>query len=183
VYHTGGTTGFVTSVTLVPSENLGIIIFTNSDYNEFYEAFKWSILDAYFGLPIGNYSAWWKPCFDQRQQKKELQIKTIRDSVNLKLTGARELKEYTGTYTHPVYGNIYIALKKDYLLVTFEHHPSLTATLERISGDRFLVTYNQPLFGTDVSEFQCKENGNKKLPLKIADMIEHGIYIFDFKTR
>ena len=65
------------------------------------------------------------------------------------------------------------------MLVTFEHRPRLTATLERIRGDRFLTTYNQPMFGTDVSTFECKENGNMILPLKIPDLIEHGIYVFE----
>ncbi|HQW93737.1 MAG TPA: serine hydrolase domain-containing protein, partial [Ferruginibacter sp.] len=38
VAHTGGVNGFVTSVCLVPEEKLGIIVLTNTDANNFYEA-------------------------------------------------------------------------------------------------------------------------------------------------
>lgn len=41
VSHTGGADGFVTSVSLIPEERLGIIVFTNSDANAFYQALKW----------------------------------------------------------------------------------------------------------------------------------------------
>ena len=56
VAHTGGVNGFVTSVTLIPEEKLGIIVFTNTDQNLFYDALKWDIMDAYFGKPYRNYS-------------------------------------------------------------------------------------------------------------------------------
>src|SRR5205814_3200614 len=56
VAHTGGVNGFVTSVTLVPEEKLGVIVFTNTDQNAFYEALKWEIMDAYLGKPYRNYS-------------------------------------------------------------------------------------------------------------------------------
>jgi CubicO group peptidase (beta-lactamase class C family) len=56
VSHTGGVNGFVTSVTLIPEEKLGILVFTNTDMNAFYEALKLEIRDAYLGLPYRNYS-------------------------------------------------------------------------------------------------------------------------------
>jgi hypothetical protein len=37
------------------------------------------------------------------------------------------------------------------------------------------------MFGTDLSTFGRKENGNMILPLKIPDLIEHGIYVFERK--
>ena len=51
VSHTGGVNGFVTSVTLIPEEKLGIVVLTNTDANGFFEALKWEIMDAYLGLP------------------------------------------------------------------------------------------------------------------------------------
>src|SRR6185503_15881513 len=56
VAHTGGVNGFVTSVCLVPEEKLGIIVLTNTDANNFYEALRNEIEDAYLGLPYRNYS-------------------------------------------------------------------------------------------------------------------------------
>src|SRR6516164_5944790 len=47
VSHTGGVNGFVSSVTMIPEEKLGIVILTNTDQNELFEALKWEIMDAY----------------------------------------------------------------------------------------------------------------------------------------
>ena len=56
VSHTGGLLGFVTAVAIVPEENLGLVVLTNSDENWLYEAIKWEIIDAYLGLPKRDYS-------------------------------------------------------------------------------------------------------------------------------
>ena len=57
VSHTGGVNGYVSSVTMIPGEKLGIVVLTNTDQNAVYEALKWEILDAYLGLPFRNYSS------------------------------------------------------------------------------------------------------------------------------
>jgi len=54
--HDGGVNGYVSSVTLVPQDHLGIVILTNTDQNDLYEALRWEIMDAYFKQPYRNYS-------------------------------------------------------------------------------------------------------------------------------
>jgi CubicO group peptidase (beta-lactamase class C family) len=56
VSHTGGVNGFVTSVTLIPEEKLGIVVLTNTESNYFYESLKWELMDAFMDLPYRNYS-------------------------------------------------------------------------------------------------------------------------------
>jgi hypothetical protein len=56
VSHTGGVNGFVTSVTLIPEEKLGIVVLTNTESNYFYESLKWELIDAFMDLPYRNYS-------------------------------------------------------------------------------------------------------------------------------
>ena len=50
VMHDGGVNGYLSSVTLVPKEHLGIVILTNTDQNDFFEALSWEIMDAYFKM-------------------------------------------------------------------------------------------------------------------------------------
>ncbi|MGH2552399.1 MAG: serine hydrolase domain-containing protein, partial [Chitinophagaceae bacterium] len=49
-WHTGGAFGFVTNVCFVPEENLGITILTNNDNQNFFEALRYQILDAYMNV-------------------------------------------------------------------------------------------------------------------------------------
>ena len=70
VSHSGGILGFVTTVAIVPEENLGIVILTNSDENWLYDALKWEIIDAYLNLPYRRYSDNYHNYFSYRQKKK-----------------------------------------------------------------------------------------------------------------
>jgi len=176
VWHTGGTSGFVTTVALVPEEDLGILIFTNSDNNEFYEAMKWIIIDAYLDLPFKNYSAWFRKGFDERSTKKQERMSQIRDSI-MTNQNYPKLENYTGKYSHGIYGDIEILLDGKSLKITFEHHPHLNAKLEYIVDDRFLTTYNLTTFGQTVSKVY-KKDANYFLELKIANSLEPYSYIF-----
>ena len=108
VSHTGGVNGFVTSVTLVPEEKLGIVVLTNTDQNAFYEALKWEILDAYLQLPYRNYSNFYLQGAKQQLSaaKKEWQLKSDTAAGNPK--SALPLEKYTGAYEHEVYGKLYL---------------------------------------------------------------------------
>ncbi len=85
VEHTGGVNGFVTAVTLVPEEKLGILVFTNTDQNGLYEALKREILDAYLGNQYRNYSNVFLMGERMQQANEEKKDKKIRDSVALHL--------------------------------------------------------------------------------------------------
>ncbi len=85
VSHTGGVNGYVSSVTLVPEDKLGIVVLTNTDQNAFFEALKWEILDAYLNLPFRNYGEVYLKNFKADQAEDAKKDKTLSDSVALHL--------------------------------------------------------------------------------------------------
>ncbi len=178
ISHTGGVDGFVTSVTLMPEEKLGVVVLTNTDANAFYEALKWEIMDAYLGLPYRNYSQFYAERYDYASRKDLETIASWRDSVGMKLPVPVKLSGFEGKYTHEVYGNAYLASKGDYLLLTLEHHPDLTAKLEYIGNDRFLCTYSSPLWGIKVFPFKIEDGKVKSFTLSVADFLEFTTYEF-----
>lgn len=64
------------------------------------------------------------------------------------------------------------------LKMTFEHHPDLTGTLEYLSGDRFLCTYSDPVYGIKALPFKIENNHIKSLQLRVADFVEFTDYEF-----
>lgn len=113
VSHTGGVNGFVTAITLVPEERLGIIVLTNTDANNFYEALNRELLDAGLSLPYRNYSNVFLGFAKQQQAAEDAWLKAKQDTIALRLKPALSLKEFVGQYKHDVYGNMTIALQKD----------------------------------------------------------------------
>jgi CubicO group peptidase (beta-lactamase class C family) len=178
VMHTGGVDGFVTSVTLVPDQNLGIVVLTNTDQNYFYEALKWEILDAYLNLPYRNYSKVYSNYFKRSMARDNKEIKSWRDSVASKPALLLSASGFTGVYENEVYGNITISNTGDVFNLSFEHHKDLSAKLEYMGSNRFLCTYNNPLFGIKVFPFVIKDNEVKSFTLSVADFLEYTTYEF-----
>lgn len=177
VYHNGGVNGFVTSVTLVPSEKLGIIVLTNTDQNYFYEALRWEILDAYLGLPFRNYSSIYNGYYKRSMSRDLSEFNAWKDSVAKKPANA-DLKKYTGKYSHPVYGYLNIIETAGKLKVSFEHHSKKTATLEYMSPNRFLCTFSDLTYGIKPWDFNIENNKVKSLTLRVADFLEYTTYDF-----
>lgn len=178
VSHTGGVNGYVSSVTMIPTEKLGIVILTNTDQNNLYEALKWEIMDAYLGLPYRNYSKTYLG-FSKTQQKNDAAAdKKLKDSVALMNKSSLPLTAYTGDYSNDVYGKMKVVLEENELRMRFEHHPSMYAKLSALGGDRFYCTFTDPEFGTAVFPFAVENGKVKGITVKVADFVEYTAYEF-----
>ena len=178
VSHTGGVNGYVTSVTLLPKEKLGIAVFTNTDQNYFYETLKWDLIDAYLGLPAGNYSGKFveqKIMMDAGQAQR---ISVLRDSAKMKLKTALPLNAYARTYEHPIYGKMEVVAKPGGLEMHFEHHKGNIVTLESLGGHRFLGTWTDPLYGIRPYTFTVENGKPVYVSIRVSGFIENLPYEF-----
>jgi len=182
VSHTGGVNGFVTSVTLIPEEKLGIIVFTNTDQNNFYEALKWEIADAYLGKPYRNYSKVYLGFNNQQKQNDAKQDKKMTDSAALHLTPALAANNYCGDYTNDVYGNMSVVQENGELKMKFSHHPNMYAKLESLGGNRFYATFSDPEFSKAIFPFMVENGKVTGVTVKVADFIEYNPYEFKKKA-
>jgi CubicO group peptidase (beta-lactamase class C family) len=178
VSHTGGVNGFVTSVTLVPEEKLGIVVLTNTDANNFYEALKMEIMDACLGLPYRNYSNLLVKRYNDTEAVQQKQLKAKQDTIHTNPAPSLPLAVYTGTYKHNIYGTMAISLKHGKLVATFEHHQGREALVEPLGGNRFLATFNDPLYGIKVWAFTTDSKMVKSVTVKVADFVEFTPYEF-----
>jgi CubicO group peptidase (beta-lactamase class C family) len=178
VSHTGGVNGFVTSVTLLPEENLGVIVLTNTDANAFYVALMREIVDAYLGRPYQNYSGLILKNHQAGQAEEAAVLRQMRDSIAANPAPALALERYAGRYDNEAYG--WIEMQKDgkNLKVTFQHHSTLVGKLEPLGGNRFLLSFNDPLFGIKPVRFNLEEGKMKNFILRVADFLEFTTYEF-----
>ncbi|MFL5788114.1 MAG: serine hydrolase [Flavisolibacter sp.] len=178
VSHTGGVNGFVTSVTLLPEENLGIVVLTNTDANGFYEALKWEIMDSYLNLPYRNYSKIYLTGQQQQDASESKWLNSMKDSVARNIKPQLTLSSYAGKYEHEVYGSMNISISGHYLMMKFQHHPNLFGKLESLGDNRFLCTYNDPTFGAKVLPFTIEKGKVKSVTVRVADFVEFTPYEF-----
>ena len=178
VAHTGGVNGFVTSVALVPEEKLGIIVLTNTDANNFYEALRYEIMDAYLGLPFRNYSNVYKGFQSQGDIRQADWLKKKKDTISKNNPTELPLNAYAGNYVHEVYGKMDIKNENGKLIMRFEHHKGRYGTLEPLGGNRFLCTYSDPLYGVKVLPFTVVNGKVKSVTVTVADFVEFTPYEF-----
>jgi CubicO group peptidase (beta-lactamase class C family) len=178
--HTGGVNGYLTSVTLVPQDKLGIIVLTNTDQNELYDALRWEIMDAYFKQKFRNYSEVYLSQYKAAATRQLVTDRKLRDTVALAPKPKLSLGDYTGKYTNDFYGNMNITEGENgQLEMRFEHHPKMYAKLQALGGNRFYVTFSDPTLGKAVFPFYVTNNKVTGVRVKVADFIEYNPY--DFK--
>lgn len=178
ISHTGGVNGFVTSVTLLPEINLGIIVLTNSDQNLLYQSLKWEIIDSYLGLPYRNYDNHFFTIAAKNKEEKEQLLEAWRDSVSMRISPMIKTAAFLGKYENEVYGFAEINMKDNKLELTLEHHSKLKGKLEYIGNERFLCTYSDPTYGIKVLPFKVEQNKVKSFELYVDDFIETLPYKF-----
>jgi CubicO group peptidase (beta-lactamase class C family) len=180
VSHTGGVNGYVSSVTMVPDQNLGIIILTNTDQNNLIETLNYEIVDTYLHKPYHNYSDENLSAFKNKTFKEQQQDKKLADSVALHLQPALPLTTYTGKYFSDLYGNMTVDQggENNELQMHFEHHPKMYARMQPLGGHRFYITFSDPEFGKAVFPFTVINGKVTGVRVKVADFIEYTPYEF-----
>ncbi len=178
IEHSGGANGFVTKTELAPEENLGVIVYTNTDANSLYDALCKQVLEAYMGMPYRNVSELYYANSHKAKEATAAKIKAIKDTIALKNKPALKLNEYCGTYTNSLYGKIEIKLVKGKLQLIFEHHPNNIGNLDFVNENRFLCTYTDVTCGVEPLSFKIENNQVKSATVKVADFIDYLSYEF-----
>jgi len=179
VLHDGGVGGYVTSVTLVPKDHLGIIILTNTDQNALYDALRWEIMDAYFKLPYQNYSENYLNKFKANEVAAQEEDRKLKDTVAMNRLPALPVNAYIGKYVNDLYGNMTVtAGVNNDLEMRFEHHIRMYAHLQPLGGNRFYVVFSDPELGKAVFPFTVKNGNVTSVRVKVDDDVERNPYDF-----
>ncbi len=177
-WHTGGAFGFVTNVCFVPEAKLGIAILTNNDNQNFFEALRYQLLDAYLNVPYTNRSKFLLQ-FQQQEEARQLQQWTSWNKRALRNNPTPlPLTAFTGTYWNDVYGTLEVKLENNQLQVYPQHHPQLKASLTYMDQQEFLLEWNHPSYGRFAAPFTIQNGKVTSLEVKASDFVEYDAYIF-----
>ena len=151
VSHSGGLTGMISLQTLVPEENLGVVVLTNYAPDAPTRAITYRILDAYLGEPARDWNQVYLNFQRQgedraRQRETELQASRIDGT-----TPSLPLDAYTGTFTDAASGPAEVRLEDGHLV--FDYNPRHLGDLEHWHHDVFRVTWRWPIFDMPARSF------------------------------
>jgi CubicO group peptidase (beta-lactamase class C family) len=141
VSHTGGLPGYVSQVTMIPELRLGVVVLTNQESTEAFQAITYHVLDHYFGAPAVDYIGIFRKRAAQQEAATVAAEKTgvaKRDSTSRPSLG---LGQYAGDYIDAWYGGIAIGMESGKLVMRFSHTPSLVGDLEHWQHDTFIARW------------------------------------------
>lgn len=140
VSHTGGLDGMITQTAMLPTENLGLVVLTNSETGAI-SIMRNKILDTFLDAPKRDWNA---EALDRAKQNKARE-----EAENKKTDAARvpntkpslDLKSYAGTYTSEMYGDVTVAEENGKLVMRLVPAPNFVADLEHWHYDTFQIKW------------------------------------------
>jgi CubicO group peptidase (beta-lactamase class C family) len=138
VFHTGGADGMTSLITLIPQENFGFMVLTNS-VSYFPTALMYEILDEFLGNKTRDWSDLYYQYGKFEQREEVNRIKKEEDEHRKDTKPTLQLKDYTGTYGGKLYGNVKVALENDALVLHFLPAPLLAGNLSHWQYDIFKI--------------------------------------------
>lgn len=150
VSHGGGLDGMISETALVPEENLGLVVLTNSE-SPVNVILQNKILDVMLGVsPKRDWSAEYLQRTKQGEQAAAEEDKKIVAARVPNTKPSLALANYAGTYNAPLYGDATVAEENGKLVLRFSHSKNFVADLEHWNYDTFQihwrpsVSYNFP---------------------------------------
>jgi CubicO group peptidase (beta-lactamase class C family) len=177
-WHTGGAFGHVTNVCFVPEENLGITILTNNDNQNFFEALRYQLLDAYLGVPYTDRSKFQWGFFEQNKKQQDKELAALNERVKNNNQPPASPDDYTGDYFNTLYGKISISKSGSMLICRLQHHPDLIGYLEYMDSNEFRLTYSNIGYGIHPAKFYMQNGKPAGIEIRVNDFVESDAYLF-----
>lgn len=177
-WHTGGAFGHVTNVCFIPEEKLGIAILTNNDNQNFFEALRYQVMDAYLNVPYTDRSRFQWDFYIQGKKQVDDSLAAMQARVDKKTPLTLPSDAYTGTYYNTLYGKITITKNGAGLICRFQRHPDLIGYMDFMDNHEFRMTYSNIGYGTYPARFGLKNGKPFSLEIQANDFVESDAYLF-----
>lgn len=124
--HSGSIDGFYSNLTFIPSENIAIFLVHNSvPAGSVRRAMAFPIIDRLLNLSQTDWSErYWKDYLktkaDSKRATDSLNATQVKNTVP-----SHALKDYTGQYANPIYGDMKIEMQNEQLSLSFRNQRSL----------------------------------------------------------
>ena len=142
VTHGGGYDGFISRVAMVPEENLGIVILTNTN-TWLPSPLMYSVLDAFLcdSKEKKDWSQFYLEIKNSADESDMIDLAALEAERVLETAPSLDLNGYAGTYHSENYGDLKIRMIGDQLAFQFEPTPLFRGTIRHWHYDTFRLNW------------------------------------------
>ena len=142
VGHSGGYDGMYSRVMMLPDENLGIVILTNSMKGNTFPLSLY-IVNQFIEEDMRDWSETFLNRKSGAQDQVQARIDALKKARVKKSKPTLALEKYTGNYQSEMHGKLTVKVSENNLLLTFDDAPALSATLTHWHNDTWQVNWNE----------------------------------------
>jgi len=141
--HGGATDGMNTTLWLLPEENLGVVVTTNT-FNSFMTALAQRVVDRYLGIPDRPHDV----RVLEGHQRAFARAQATRDSIHAAreegTSPSRPLPDFQGIFTDSLYGEAEVTFRDGALVLRFWDDDTQVLDLEHWHHDTFRAVWRNP---------------------------------------
>jgi len=142
VTHSGGLDGMTSRVALLPEENLGLVVLTNSETP--LQSFLWyKVFDVFTGAPPRDWSAEYLARAVAAREREEAEAKRTEAGRVPDTRPSLPLSAYAGTYGGQMYGDAKVTEEQGRLVVRLVPSPNYVGDLEHWHFDTFRIKWRE----------------------------------------
>ena len=127
-FHTGSIDGMVAIHGLIRDERLGVLVLSNLDHAEFRHALMLTVFDRYAGKSDRDWGRDVLALYEGLQRDAEAARQKREAARVMGTSTSRPLKDYVGSYSDPLYGDVEVLLEDGTLRLRYG--PGFAGTLE-----------------------------------------------------
>lgn len=157
VQHTGTVNFMRTQVGMIPSEGIGVVVLSNFTSTSLQTALMYRVFDLLLDLPTRDWSA-------EYLRSSSSSSPSRADSKPQPSNPSLDIASYAGVYSDSLYGDIYINLEEDGLVLRYS--PDYVADLEHWENDTFRAVWRSTGFGSTMATFSVKDDEVESMSLR-----------------
>lgn len=181
--HGGASDGMNTNLVLLPEENLGVVVMTNT-FNGFMSALANQVLDRYLGIDETDWAGLVRANYERAYAAAQSRRDAIEAARQPGTAPTRPLAQYAGVYADSLYDRVEVRVENDRLALHFWDDDTLIADLEHWHHDTFRAVWRNPAQREKFVWFDLDPDGepgtlNVEFTLRPV-LLQVGIYPSDY---
>jgi CubicO group peptidase (beta-lactamase class C family) len=181
VSHTGGYDGMYSALTLLPTEQIGIVVLTNT-MDGIGTLLSYEIIDKLLNLPQKDWKArglkqdkaHWEDRFARIKARTDARIQGTQPSMSI--------STISGLYRCPLFGDIMILEEDGQLTINFVHSPTLKARLTHWHYDTYKMDWTEEQAWFEFGTVQIQKDNNGKPSGLLFDVPNDDIFFEEIKA-
>ena len=142
VTHSGGLDGMTSRVALLPEENLGVVVLTNSE-TPLQSFLYYKVFDVFTGAPARDWSADYLARARSAREREEAEAKKAEAARVPDTRPSLPLAAYAGAYGGQMYGDARVTEEGGRLVVRLLPSPAYVGDLEHWHFDTFRIKWRE----------------------------------------